>query len=75
MPGMTDPKQVRLNDGDDPDRAEKFQRAIRRTAANGNEVLRRLVDAYLRYVAEHGHGPAFPVEIVEAKNAKTRARK
>jgi len=62
---MTDPKQVRLNDGLHPNRAEKFHHAIGRTAANGNEVLRRLVDAYVAYVAEHGHGPAFPVKIVE----------
>jgi hypothetical protein len=67
MTGMTDPKQVRLNDGDDPDRSSKFQLALRRTEANGNAVLRRLVDAYLAYVAEHGHGPAFPVKIVELK--------
>ena len=62
---MTDPKQIRLNDGLDPNRAEKFDHAIQRTAANGNEVLRRLVDAYVAYVAKHGHGPAFPVKIVE----------
>ena len=41
-------------------------RNARKNAKNrGNEVLRRLVDAYVTYVAEHGHGPAFPVKIVE----------
>jgi hypothetical protein len=69
---MTDPKQVRLNDGEDPDRAEKFHRAIVRTAANGNQILRHLIDGYLRYVEKHGHGPAFPIEIIEKAGRKRR---
>lgn len=61
--GMTDPKQIRINDAEDPDRAAKFNAALRRTAGTGNLVIRQLIDAFIRYVEDHGHGPTFPVDI------------
>ena len=72
----TDPKQVRLNDETDPDRAQKFQDAMTRIAGSGNAVFRGLVDALLRYVDEHGHGPTFPVDIIpRSPSPKPKAKK
>ena len=45
---MGDPTQLRLSDVHDPDRAEKFAAARKASAANGNMVIRELVDAYKR---------------------------
>ena len=61
---MVDPKQIRLSDADDPDRATKFAAALKSNAANGNAVIRQLVDAYIRFVKAQGTGPVFPVDIV-----------
>ena len=71
---MTDPKQVRINDSQDPDRADKFDQLIKRTALSGNAVIRELVDALIRYEAKHGHAPPFPVEIVPIEGARKRRR-
>jgi hypothetical protein len=61
---MEDPKTIRLNDADTPDRRARFETRIKRSANNGNEVVRQLVDAWLAYCEEHGHPPNFPVRIV-----------
>jgi hypothetical protein len=34
-----------------------------------------LADAYSRYVEQHGHGPAFPVQIVPFEPPKIARRK
>jgi hypothetical protein len=60
---MDNPKTIRLNDADRPDRRADFESAVRRTAVNGNEIIRRLVDAWMLYVQEHGHSPPFPVRL------------
>jgi hypothetical protein len=67
---MEDPKTIRLNDADLLDRRARFERAVKKTAGNGNEIIRRLVDAWLYYVAVHGHGPPFPVELVPIEEKK-----
>lgn len=62
----SDPKTIRLNDGGEGGRLAQFERAIKTAGADGNEVIRQLTDAYVRYVAEHGHSPTFPVSLVSA---------
>lgn len=69
---MDDPKTIRLNDVDNPDRRDRFEQAVKRTATNSNEVIRRLVDAWIAYVEENGHAPAFPVRIVSADTRPPR---
>jgi hypothetical protein len=64
---MTDPFYLRLSDADDPDRAKKFTKALKPNAANGNAVLRQLVDSFNTFVAEHGRTPVFPVQLVETR--------
>lgn len=56
-------RSIRLIDTADPERQEKFNRALRQHTANGNAVLRRLVDAWLLHIEEHGHAPKFPVRL------------
>ncbi len=70
----TDPKYLRINDAEDPDRADKFARSLKLMGGNGNSVLRELIDALNRYVDEHGRGPAFPVDLVPAKPARKPRR-
>ena len=53
MAGMAEPKQLRINDANDPDRSEKFRRALARSAADGNSVVRELIDGYIRFVGNH----------------------
>lgn len=65
-----DPKSVRLNDAENQKRNDDFDTAVEKAAANGNAVLRKLVDAYIDFVNKHGHSPAFPVELVP-KSKKT----
>lgn len=61
---MADPKTIRINNADNPDRLDHFETALKRSGQNASEVIRHLADAYNRYVAQHGHGPSFPVQIV-----------
>lgn len=61
---MRDPKTIRFNDSENPRRLDDFDKAVKRAAADHAEVIRLLVDAYVRYVAQHGHSPAFPVALV-----------
>lgn len=61
---MADPKTIRINDADVPDRLERFEKALKRNAADGNAVIRELVDAYVRYVEENDCQPTFPVQLV-----------
>lgn len=75
MPEMADQKSIRLNDSDDPDRADKFTKALKRSAANGNNVIRQLVDAYIRQVTETGRGPVFPVNLVHREEGRPKAKK
>lgn len=59
-----DPKTIRFNTAENPDRLSRFEKAINRSAADGGEVIRQLADAFSRYVEQHGHSPAWPVELV-----------
>jgi hypothetical protein len=61
---MADPKTVRINNADNPDRLDEFEKALKRAGQNANDVIRNMADAYIRFVAQHKHGPAFPVQIV-----------
>ena len=67
---MDDPKTVRLNDADNPNRRARFEDATKRFAVSGNEAIRRLVDAWLLYVGEHGRPPEFPVRLAPLKRSK-----
>ncbi len=71
---MGDPKNVRLNDADNPDRAADFERALKRSGTNGNQVLRNLVDAYIAFVNTKGHVPNFPVELAEIERPEKRRK-
>lgn len=70
----TDPKTIRFNDAESPDRLERFERNLKRTANHGGEVLRQLVDAYNRFVEEYGHGPKFPVSLAPSEPDKSSRR-
>ncbi|MEQ1862892.1 MAG: hypothetical protein ABMA13_23470 [Chthoniobacteraceae bacterium] len=59
-----DPKTIRFNTADSPNRLSRFEKAIKRSTADGGEVIRQLTDAFCRYVETHGHTPAWPVELV-----------
>jgi len=70
-----DPKTIRFNTTETPNRLKRFEDAIKKAAADGGEVIRQLTDAYCLYVEENGHSPVFPVRLVSAiveKSAKTK---
>ena len=67
---MADPKTVRINDANNPDRLDEFEKALKDTGQNASEVIRQLTDAYLRFVTQHGHGPMFPVQLVPFEKPK-----
>jgi hypothetical protein len=73
-PKSTDPKTIRFNDADDPDRLHRFERALARSAGSSGKVIRHLVDAYIRYVNEHGHSPSFPVRLVSDEPTRGKKR-
>ena len=66
---MGDPKTIRFNDAADQDRLTRFEKALKRSASNGSEVIRQLTDSYIRYVDEEGHAPSFPVRLVPVEPA------
>lgn len=70
-----DPKTIRFNTQETPDRLKRFEAAIKKAAADGGEVIRQLTDAYCLYVEEHGHSPVFPVRLVSAIVAEKKPRK
>ena len=72
---MADPKTVRINNADNPDRLDEFEKALKRTGQNANDVIRNMTDAYIRFVTQHGHGPAFPVQIVPFEEPKVLKKK
>lgn len=61
---MADPKTIRINNADDPDRLATFEAALKRSGQNASEVIRHMADAYIRFVNQHGHGPTFPVQML-----------
>ena len=67
---MADPKTIRFNDADDPERLAKLESAARSCSANVSQICRHLADAFIRYVDEHGHAPAFPVELVSLRRKR-----
>lgn len=71
---MGDPKTIRFNDADNPQRLEEFEAALKRCGANTSEVVRLLAEAYTRYVEEHGQCPIFPVELVPRSAAKVKRK-
>jgi hypothetical protein len=62
---MPEHRSIRLSDADDPDRQDKFMRALKKHAVNGNQTIRLLINAWLLHVREHGRPPTFPVRLVE----------
>lgn len=60
---MADPKTIRFNDADAPDRLEALEHAAKRCGSTVSAITRHLADAFIRYVAEHGHAPSYPVRI------------
>jgi len=69
---MDDPKNIRLNDADNPDRRMQFSKAVKRAGGNGNAIIRQLVDAWLLHVQEHGHAPNFPVRLTSIEPPRKR---
>lgn len=62
---MKDPHPMRLNTKDDPNRTAKLSVVEKAWGVDPSNVIRRLVDAYLKFVDEHdGHPPSFPVVLV-----------
>ncbi len=69
---MPETKSTRINDADDPDRHEKFNRECLAHTVNGNAIIRKLVDAWLLYVKENKHPPRFPVRLVPIDEPKKK---
>lgn len=74
MSGMADPKTIRINDADIPDRLETLERNLKKTSANVSGVVRQLVDAYNLFVAENGHAPNFPVRLTPIGTEKKKRK-
>lgn len=74
MPIMAEPTTVRFNSEDRPDRADKFQEAVEKYQLNMPGVLRKLVDAFLAYIEDHGQPPLFPVELVQRGKAPKKPK-
>lgn len=76
-PMPSDPKTLRINDADVPDRLDQFEKNIKRVAADGNEVIRQLIDAWNLFIEENGHAPTYPVRLLPAivADPKRRAKK
>ena len=72
---MADPKTIRINDANDPDRLAKFEAALKRSGQNLSEIVRRTADAYIEYEAENGHGPTYPFAIIPKPNKPKQARR
>jgi predicted urease superfamily metal-dependent hydrolase len=72
---MGDPKTIRINDTEDPERLEKFEKALKKAGQNLSEVVRHIADAYIDFVNEHKHGPTFPVRVVIAGGEEEVPRK
>jgi hypothetical protein len=43
---MREPFTVRISDSSDPERADKFERILKKRGANATDVIRGLIDAY-----------------------------
>ena len=54
---------VRLNDEENPNRAERFEENLAKGGATATRVVKALVDAYISYVEKHQRLPLFPLEI------------
>ena len=54
---------VRLNDEENPRRAERFEENLAKGGATATSVVRALVDAYIAYVEKNQRLPLFPLEI------------
>lgn len=67
---MAETKTIRIDDVEDPDRQRKFEDALKRTACNGNTVIRKLIDAWLAHEREHHAAPSFPVKLVPVGTKK-----
>lgn len=61
---MNEPFTFRPSDGEDPRRGEKFEAILVKRAANPTDVLRKLLDAYIR---SDGAVP-FPVDLHPARH-------
>ncbi len=72
---MGDPKTIRFNDAADQDRLDRFEKALKRSASNGSEVIRQLTDAFILYVTEEGHAPGFPVRLVPIDEATEKRKR
>jgi hypothetical protein len=72
---MPDPRNFRISDADNPDRLEEFESSLKRSGQSAPDVIRQLAESYIRYVAQHGHGPPFPVQIVPFEPPQALSRK
>jgi hypothetical protein len=62
---MADPYNIRLGP-----LAEPFDKAVEDTASAAPAVMRALVEAWLKYIEQHGHAPVLPLEIVPQKKKR-----
>jgi hypothetical protein len=61
---MNEPFPFRPSDATDPSRGEKFERTLKKVGANPTDILRNLVDAYIRTKGR----VQFPVVLTEQDN-------
>lgn len=58
---MKEPLNFRISDRENPERGLQFELVLRRKGATAAEVLRQLIDAYIR----SGGNVNFPVVLIE----------
>jgi hypothetical protein len=56
---------VRLSNSENPTRDKDFSDALKKSGATETNVVRELVDAYVRFVKKHKRLPTFPLGIIE----------
>lgn len=66
----TIPTSIALDDESNPNRTKDFAAALDKGGVAPRAAIRELIDAYTRFVAEHGRVPTFPMSIISADAVK-----
>ena len=69
---MATPTSIALDDPANPERTKQFDKALEKGGVSPRNAIRELVDAYIRWVAEHDRVPTFPLSLVSADEKKKR---
>jgi hypothetical protein len=70
LPTMREPVSIRISDESNPERGEQFQRVLSKRKASPSDVIRGLVDAYIRCEGE----VSFPVRLSDLRTGDAISR-